>query len=26
VLFVPPPGPSSEAAREVAKKYVLPSA
>ena len=23
VLFVPPPGPSSEAAREVAKKYVL---
>jgi oligoribonuclease len=26
VLFVSPPGPSSEAAREVAKKYVLPSA
>jgi oligoribonuclease len=23
VLFVPPPGPGSEAAREVAKKYVL---
>ena len=26
VLFVPPPGPGSEAAREVAKKYVLPPA
>jgi oligoribonuclease len=25
VLFVPPPGPTSEAAREVAKKYVLRS-
>jgi oligoribonuclease len=25
VLFVPQPGPSSEAAREVAKKYVLPT-
>lgn len=26
VLFVPPPGPGSEAARAVAKKYVLPPA
>ncbi len=26
VLFVPPPGPGSEAAREAAKKYVLPPA
>jgi oligoribonuclease len=26
VLFVPPPGPSSEEAREVARKYVLPPA
>jgi oligoribonuclease len=26
VLFVPPPGPGSDEAREVAKKYVLPAA